>query len=376
MQTKGKPSVRTLQVLIILLAVILMAVLAVLMILDHDQNQPEPTDAATQQPTYNNTAEPTQTTEQTQPEETQPPTDPPFTGWSEANGNTYYLISDVPCTGIQAVDGVTYCFGTDGALQYSCWLDIGENRYYADENGSVYTGWLELDGNLYYLKEDGIMARGQLEIEDETWFFTSTGCQLYLVNPWHYIPDDYKVTLVDVPSQFGDYRQVAEECYDDLMRMLRDCNKAMAQIYGEGVHEAFVKSANRTNGDQQYLFDNKVSRVKSAHPEYTQAEAEAAAAKVVAVPGTSEHQLGLAVDVVDSQLKSLVTAQEDMPVQQWLMEHCYEYGFILQYPKGTTDVTGIIYEPWHYRYVGAELAAEIQQLGITLEEYIAGLTNS
>ena len=91
---------------------------------------------------------------------------------------------------------------------------------------------------------------------------------------------------------------------------------------------------------------------------------------MVAVPGTSEHQLGLAVDIVDKSYQILDKKQETTAVQKWLMEHAWEYGFILRYPNGTTDLTGIIYEPWHYRYVGRDAAADIRDKGVTLEEYI------
>jgi hypothetical protein len=107
-----------------------------------------------------------------------------------------------------------------------------------------------------------------------------------------------------------------------------------------------------------------------------QEEAERLAAQVVAVPGTSEHHSGLAVDIIDTRLWALEEEQADLPAQQWLMEHCWEYGFILRYPKDKIDVTGIIYEPWHYRYVGLELAKELHDLGLTLEEYMTMLTEA
>jgi D-alanyl-D-alanine carboxypeptidase len=94
------------------------------------------------------------------------------------------------------------------------------------------------------------------------------------------------------------------------------------------------------------------------------------AAKEVAIPGTSEHQLGLAIDLVDADFPYLDDRQANTATQKWLMEHCHEYGFILRYPTGTTQITGIIFEPWHYRYVGQEIAQEIMNLGITLEEYL------
>ncbi|MDY3692539.1 MAG: M15 family metallopeptidase [Dysosmobacter sp.] len=102
----------------------------------------------------------------------------------------------------------------------------------------------------------------------------------------------------------------------------------------------------------------------------TQAEAENQASFWVARPGTSEHQTGLAVDIVDQNYQLLDEKQENKPVQQWLMAHCTEYGFILRYPTGKSEITGIGYEPWHYRYVGLDAAREITEQGLCLEEYL------
>ena len=99
-------------------------------------------------------------------------------------------------------------------------------------------------------------------------------------------------------------------------------------------------------------------------------EAEKQAAIWVAPPGTSEHQLGLAVDIVAESYQLLDRHQEKTAEQQWLMEHCSEYGFILRYPTDKSEMTGIGYEPWHYRYVGREAAEEIMRRGICLEEYL------
>ena len=91
---------------------------------------------------------------------------------------------------------------------------------------------------------------------------------------------------------------------------------------------------------------------------------------MVAYPGTSEHQLGLALDIVDVSYQQLDTEQENTPVQQWLMKNSWKYGFVLRYPADKSDITGIIYEPWHYRYVGKEAAAEIYENKLCLEEYL------
>ena len=105
----------------------------------------------------------------------------------------------------------------------------------------------------------------------------------------------------------------------------------------------------------------------------TFAEKKATAAKeaatVVAMPGTSEHELGLAVDLVDTDYPYLDEAQENTDTQKWLMENSWRYGFILRYPNDKSEITGIIYEPWHYRYVGKETAKAIYESGLCMEEF-------
>ncbi len=118
----------------------------------------------------------------------------------------------------------------------------------------------------------------------------------------------------------------------------------------------------------ELLFNNQIQEFIDQG--YDEEEARALAAREVAVPGTSEHQLGLAVDIIDNSNWNLDESQENVPAQQWLMANSWRYGFILRYPVGSTSVTGIIYEPWHYRYVGCQAAKEIYQRGITLEEYL------
>ena len=92
--------------------------------------------------------------------------------------------------------------------------------------------------------------------------------------------------------------------------------------------------------------------------------------KSVAVPGISEHATGLALDITSSTYTGLDDAQAQTAESQWLAANAWKYGFILRYPTDKADVTGIIFEPWHYRYVGKEAAKEITERGITLEEYL------
>lgn len=98
---------------------------------------------------------------------------------------------------------------------------------------------------------------------------------------------------------------------------------------------------------------------------------EEEAAAIVAPPGTSEHQTGLACDITDQYYELKNSSLEDTALFQWMSQHCQEYGFIVRYPKDKEDVTGIIYEPWHFRYVGEEAAAYIMEHGLCLEEFLA-----
>lgn len=180
---------------------------------------------------------------------------------------------------------------------------------------------------------------------------------LLLVNPWNALPEGYAPPLYTL----SDGTQVDERCVADLMDMLDDCREAGGSPY--------ICSAYRTEDYQWGLFNNKVQRLKDAG--LSDWEAETEAAKVVAYPGTSEHQLGLAMDIIDSDYTTLDEGQEDTYTQEWLMDNSWRYGFILRYPNGKSDVTGIIYEPWHYRYVGLDAAKAIYDSGLCLEEYLA-----
>ncbi len=159
-----------------------------------------------------------------------------------------------------------------------------------------------------------------------------------------------------------DYK-LDERCAAKAWQMMQDCREA-------GAGYPMICSAYRTEEFQSELYENKVVRVQ-LEKWCPIEEAREKAALEVAPPGTSEHQLGLAADIIDETFPYLNEWQETTGTQRWLKEHAAEYGFILRYPNGTTDITGIVYEPWHYRYVGEKFAAEITAKGVTLEEYVA-----
>lgn len=180
---------------------------------------------------------------------------------------------------------------------------------------------------------------GTLEEDDGQW-------NLRLVNRWNPLPEDYEIQLAEVPGG----QQVDARIYDALMELL---NAATEAELGP-----IVVAGYRTQEKQQSIYDEKLQSYLDQG--YSQEEAVAQTEQWVALPGTSEHQLGLAVDI-----NGAVYA-----IYPWLQEHSWEYGFIFRYPAEKQALTGVANEEWHYRYVGKEAAQAIHEQGVCLEEYL------
>lgn len=170
---------------------------------------------------------------------------------------------------------------------------------------------------------------------------------LIVVNRWNELPEDYEVEL-------SNGQMVDSRVYPYLQEMF-DAART------EDVYPV-VREGYRTAEEQQEILDDKIQSY--INQGYSQVKAERTAKEWVALPGTSEHQLGIAVDINADKSKC---SNED--VYGWLAENAYKYGFVLRYPPGKQKITGTSYEPWHYRYVGEEAAKEIYERGICLEEY-------
>ena len=173
---------------------------------------------------------------------------------------------------------------------------------------------------------------------------------LIVVNRWNELPEDYSVELTELSNG----QKVDSRIYPYLQEMF-DAARA------EGIYP-IVREGYRTAEEQQEILDDKIQTY--INQGYSQSRAEKTAKEWVALPGTSEHQLGIAVDI--NADKSKCSNEE---VYAWLAENAYKYGFVLRYPPGKQKITGTSYEPWHYRYVGEEAAKEIYERGICLEEY-------
>lgn len=189
---------------------------------------------------------------------------------------------------------------------------------------------------------------------------------LYVIGNDNPLPNDFTVEIKTVVGE----RTLDKRCADYAIQMLND-----AKSQGVGL---YVTSAYRSIQYQADNLQNYISRLMAQG--YTKEEATKQAHKEIALPGHSEHNAGLAMDIVSNDYWSnhsdLDESFDKLPQYEWLINNSWKYGFILSYPKGKEDITGFIYEPWHYRFVGLEHAKKIHEVYeatgefLTVNEYI------
>lgn len=287
------------------------------------------------------------------------------TGFTKIGNEIYYFHSDGTfLTGDANIGGLEYFFYEDGVL-HTGWriTDAGRRYYFID--GSMALSWQQLDGKYYcfddsgfarigwytegeynyYFLEDGSAATGPTVVDGLTHYFTPKGIEVILVNRDNPVPSYYHRELVTVTG----WHQVDSRCYNSLMQMLNDCNAA-------GISYTF-NSGYRTIAEQTLILETRTQEhMENYDLDYD--EARKKALQTVAIPGTSEHHLGLAVDLLGSEAIA------------WFSEHCWDYGFIIRYTEEKEPITGIIDEPWHFRYVGTEVSLDMKNSGLCLEEYL------
>lgn len=177
--------------------------------------------------------------------------------------------------------------------------------------------------------------------------------------------DSWQYVLASATSPIGDYappelvtvengQQFDSRAAVSLQNFIADCRAQGLSVC--------LASAYRDYYTQQFLFNRKVDQLGGD---------KEAAARIVLPPGTSEHQLGLCADITDQFYEVKNESLENTAMFQWMEQHCAEYGFILRYPKDKQDITGVMYEPWHFRYVGEEAAQYMVAHNLCLEEFLA-----
>ncbi|MFZ2539054.1 MAG: M15 family metallopeptidase [Oscillospiraceae bacterium] len=215
---------------------------------------------------------------------------------------------------------------------------------------SIINGYNGVPHNQIY-HDDKAEENNTYSLNSNSSTIVNANWKLILVNGWNYIPENYAITLKTIKNDF----QIDERIYPDLQEMFDAAEK-------DGIYP-LIGSAYRTKDKQQSLYSEKVKVYLSEG--YSKKEANELAKTWVALPGTSEHQIGLAVDI--NAEKDKCTNEE---IYDWLNTNGYKYGFIMRYPTDKAQITGVNYEPWHYRYVGKEAAKEIYEQSICLEEYL------
>lgn len=287
-------------------------------------------------------------------------------GFTELDGNTYYFDDGVLLTGEHVINDWQYDFGADGVM-FTGWREDGQEKSYFRSDGTQAFGWEEIDGNRYFFDDsghlcldrwvqdgeyryyffgDGTYATGPTVIDGVTHYFSPKGIEVILVNAVNPLPDYFQQEIVNVV----DYHDVDSRCYDSLVQMLADFEEEVGAEYT-------FNSAYRTWEEQTAILEYRTLEHMRDY-DMTFSEARAKALETVAIPDTSEHQLGLSVDLVGKT------------INDWLAENCWEYGFILRYPADKQHITGITNEPWHFRYVGREVSMDMKDSGLCLEEYL------
>ena len=226
--------------------------------------------------------------------------------------------------------------------------EIQDNSQYPDR-------YIDKGGMLQFEAADNYVQAESYDGKTIPW-------NLMLVNDWNPMEKGYdeKVTMKKVDrNAVNSNQKVDARMYEDLMAML-DAGKE----YNIGVQSSY-----RAYSKQEQLYWNKVAEYKYYYSDPVVYQSKAG--EVVKRPGFSEHNTGLAVDLYGSGDYSLTESFANTKAYEWLMENCADYGFILRFPEGKEEITGVIYEAWHFRYVGdPDIAHEIMDNNLCLEEYL------
>ncbi|MBD5542343.1 MAG: M15 family metallopeptidase [Lachnospiraceae bacterium] len=227
------------------------------------------------------------------------------------------------------------------------------------------------NGEWEYVSDDELLSAedilsgnslDDLTVMEEETELSADDWRLVLINKRYAIPDDYTFTPGYIRTMKGTM-QCDERIIPDLLKMLQAARD-------DGI-DLQIASPYRDQAYQEFLFNRHIKDYMKQGMSYM--DAYALTAQAVNIPGASEHQIGLALDIVCNTYTNLNEGFAETKAGKWLAEHSCEYGFILRYPKGKEYITGIEYEPWHFRYVGTEAATIITNEDLTLEEFVNSL---
>lgn len=264
------------------------------------------------------------------------------------------------------VDGGVISLQPSGGL----WLREEENETESlkkeligtfEESTQEATEWKQEDLEAFSMDDiissldDGVDYQNEETSSTETQSFHSDQWNLLLVNKQHPIPENYELRLGAVSASM----QCDERVIPEMLQMMAAAKEDQVTL--------MICSPYRNADRQTMLFERKIRKYMSKG--YSYLDSYQLSSQAVTLPGSSEHEIGLAFDIVTPSYVSLDENFENTEAGKWLAEHCTEYGFVLRYPKGKEYITGIEYEPWHFRYVGKPAAKIMSEQELCLEEF-------
>lgn len=231
---------------------------------------------------------------------------------------------------------------------------------------------IQIEGNVFMIAKD-FEVKYDTDISEYLEYIHSTDEYIYtLVNKQNPVdktfPEDQDA-LIEIPAKYRKtdviyLHYIAEKALEAMMQ----------DMFALGYNDTYVTSAYRRYDKQQQIFDKYVNDLVNQGMSYDDAYAEVL--KDTALPGQSEHQTGLCVDLTTKSIMTVDNRFADTEVFAWLQHNAWKYGFVLRYPEDKVNITGYSYESWHYRFVGFEVAKIMHQTGLCYEEYIENFGNN
>jgi hypothetical protein len=332
----------------------------------------------------------------------------PKSGWDLEGNNWYYYIDNKKVTGWVLTGGKWYYLQPQSGIMSTNWVLYNKKWYYLDSTGAMKTGWIFISNKWYYLDHNGAMQTGWVLVNNKWYFLNPSGDmkigwlnqagKWYYLKPagdmavgWFVVNNKYYYTypsgIMATNTKIGnDYVGYTGQWIHDTTSpyylkgvLLVNKHHGLPSNYGTGenpqaraAYEQMKSSAaklgytlNIASGYRSFEYQ------KGLYWRYVNLYGQAEADRFSAYPGYSEHQTGLAFDIGGRNSSTWVSGGFDnTPEAKWLAKNAHDYGFILRYPPGKEHITGYMYESWHFRYLGVELATKVYNSGLTLEEYL------
>jgi D-alanyl-D-alanine carboxypeptidase/Choline-binding repeat len=329
-------------------------------------------------------------------------------GWVLEENNWYYYSNNSKETGWIKPSGTWYYLHPDTGIMQTGWVLWNNKWYFLDESGAMKTGWIYSLNKWYYLDQSGAMKTGWIYYFNDWYYLNPYGDMrtgwLYYLNNWYFLnPDGDMATgwFVDKGKYYyayssgamaygkridGYYVGYSGQWIEDTTSpyylkdvLLVNKRHGLPSSYASGenvqARAAFeqMKKAAAIQGLTLHIASGYRSYEyqKNLYWRYVSIYGQAQADRFSAYPGYSEHQTGLAFDIGGSNSSLWVSSGFDHTAEaKWLAKNAHHYGFILRYPPGKEHITGYMYESWHFRYLGVDVASKVFSSGLTLEEYL------